>query len=492
MESAVVAIAATIDATTDATVDAELAASSNEAGNVTQQSVEGLVELGRAARREVPRANHAQWSAPADRPDPIAILEAQNEDRLPWLVPIRHARMGVNPFTFYRGAAAIMASDLVGTPSSGLHVQLGGDAHLSNFGAYASPERQLVVDANDFDETLVGPWEWDLKRLATSFTIAGQYLGFSKDDCRRATSRVTHAYRKAMGEFAGMGFLELWNQSIRVEDIRAAAGMSPQELEKRIDRFRRRAQKKTSLQAVGKLAVSIDGKYRIRSQPPVVFPLRDLPQGYDVDAIEAAAKEAFENYKATLDDARHHLIDRYRLVDVGMKVVGVGSAGTRCLILLLEGRNERDPLFLQAKEAGRSVLEESLQPSPYPNHGQRIVEGQRLVQAESDIFLGWTEGRIDGRHFYIRQLRDWKGSVEIEGATPDQLRFYADLCGRILARGHARSGESVAMRAYCGGSDRLDRAITEFADAYAAQNLEDFGRFRDAIDAGRLEAADVA
>ena len=455
---------------------------------MTQQSAEELVELGRAARRQVPRATHAQWTPAADRPDPIAILEAQNEDRLPWLVPIRHGRMGVNPFTFYRGTAAIMASDLVGTPRSGLQVQLGGDAHLSNFGAYASPERELVVDANDFDETLRGPWEWDLKRLATSFAIAGQYLGVSKGDCRRATSRVTQAYRKAMREFADMGFLELWNQSIRVEDIQAAAGISPQELARRIDRFRRRAQKKTSLQAVGKLAVSVDGEYRIRSQPPVVFPLRNLPQGYDVDAVEAAAHEAFENYKATLDDARHRLLDRYSLVDIGIKVVGVGSVGTRCLILLFKGRDESDPLFLQAKEAGPSVLEESLEPSPYLNHGQRIVEGQRLVQAESDIFLGWTEGKIEGRHFYIRQLRDWKGSVEIDGATPNQLRFYADLCGRILARGHARSGDSTAIRAYCGGSDRLDRAVTEFAEAYAAQNLEDFGRFRSAIDSGRLEA----
>jgi uncharacterized protein (DUF2252 family) len=220
--------------------------------------------------------------------------------------------------------------------------------------------------------------------------------------------------------------------------------------------------------------------------------MRDLPQGYDVDAVEGAAHEAFENYKATLDDARHRLIDRYRLLDIGMKVVGVGSAGTRCLILLLEGRDERDALFLQAKEAGPSVLETSLGPSPYPNHGQRIVEGQRLVQAESDIFLGWTEGKIEGRHFYIRQLRDWKGSVEIEGGTPDQLRFYADLCGRILARGHARSGDAVAIRAYCGGSDRLDRAVTDFAEGYTGQNLDDFGRFREAIDSGRLEAADVA
>ncbi len=450
--------------------------------------MEERVEAGRAARRNVPRSTHGEWGPSSRRPDPVALLEAQNETRLPFLVPIRHGRMGVNPFTFYRGAAAIMAADLAGTPNSGLTVQLGGDAHLSNFGAYASPERQLVVDANDFDETLVGPWEWDLKRLATSFTIAAQYLGFSRADSRRATDRVTRAYRKAMAEFATMGFLELWNQAVKVDQIQASAGVSPEELAERLGRFERRAKKKTSLQAVGKLAEIVDGQYRIRSQPPVLFPLRDLPTGYDIDALEGAAYEAFEAYKATLDDARHFLLDRYRLVDIGVKVVGVGSVGTRCLIFLLVGRDQGDPLFLQGKEAGPSVLEEHLAPSPYPNHGQRVVEGQRLVQAESDIFLGWTEGKIEGRHFYLRQLRDWKGSVEIDGGTPNQLRFYADLCGRTLARGHARSGDAASIAAYAGTSNRLDRAVTAFAEAYSAQNLEDYARFREAIDSGRLEA----
>jgi uncharacterized protein (DUF2252 family) len=450
------------------------------------------IEAGRQARRATPRSSHAEWSAPPDRSDPVSLLEAQNESRLSFLVPLRHARMGVSPFTFYRGAAAIMAADLTGTPDSGLDVQLGGDAHLSNFGAYASPERQLIVDANDFDETLRGPWEWDLKRLAASFTIAGQHLGFAPEDSRRVTDRVTRAYRKAMAEFARTGFLELWNQSMRVDDIQAAAGVSPQQLALRLEQFQRRARKKTSLQAVGKLTEEVDGRRRIRNQPPVLFSLQALPLGYEADQVEAAARQAFDEYKSTLDDARHHLVDRYHFVDVGVKVVGVGSVGTRCLIILLEGRDDGDVLFLQAKEAGPSVLEAHLAPSPYPNHGQRVVEGQRLVQAQSDVFLGWTEGQIEGRHFYLRQLRDWKGSVEIDGSTPNQLRFYADLCGRILARGHARSGDAVAISAYLGNNDRFDKAVTTFSETYAAQNLDDYAEFRAAIDSGRLEAADAA
>jgi uncharacterized protein (DUF2252 family) len=419
------------------------------------------------------------------------LLEEQNETRVPWLVPLRHARMQVSPFTFYRGTARIMAADLAGTPTSGLTVQLGGDAHLSNFGAYASPERQLVFDANDFDETLRGPWEWDLKRLAASVAIAGQHLGFSSRDCRSATHEATRSYRRAMRRYAEVGFLELWYDHVDVGDVRAAAGMTQAELDRRVDRFQRRARSKTSLQALKKLTVQVDGRRRIRSDPPALLPLDDLGAEYDTDVLQAAAREAFGSYTETLSDDRRWLLDHYALIDVGIKVVGVGSVGTLCLLVLLQGRDEGDPLFLQAKETGRSVLEEHLEPSPYNNHGRRVVEGQRLVQAQSDIFLGWTEGTGPGRrHFYLRQLRDWKGSVEIEGGTPDQLRFYAGLCGQTLARGHARSGDAEAIHAYAGRGDKLDRAITAFAEAYSVQNLSDYEAFRDAIAEGRLEVAE--
>ena len=426
-----------------------------------------------------------------DRPDPVALLEAQNHDRVPWLVPIRHARMQVSPFTFYRGAARIMAHDLAHTPASGLDVQAAGDAHLSNFGAYASPERQLVFDQNDFDETLPGPWEWDLKRLAASFMVAGQHMGFTPKRCRAATSAVTRAYRQAMAGFAAMGLLDLWYDQVTIDDLRETSDLDRKVLEERLDRFQRQATRKTSLQALSKLAEVVDGEYRIRTEAPLLYRMRDLPDQHDAPVLEAAAIGAFENYKETLEDHRRHFLDRYRLVDVGAKVVGVGSVGTRCLILLLEGRDEGDPLFLQAKEAGTSVLEEHLPSSTYDNSGRRVVEGQRLIQAQSDSFLGWTQGTGPGqRHFYLRQLRDWKGSVEVEKSTPNQLVFYAGLCGTTLARGHARSGDAEAIRAYAGKSTALDRAITAFAEQYAAQNLEDFQAFRRAIADGRLEASD--
>jgi uncharacterized protein (DUF2252 family) len=399
--------------------------------------------------------------------------------------------MRESAFTFYRGAAAIMAADLAATANTGFTVQLGGDAHLSNFGAYASPGRQLVVDANDFDETLRGPWEWDLKRLSTSVLIAAQHLGFGARTSTQITDQVTHAYHQSMTEYARMGFLDVWNRLLTVDDIRAEARMTQAALAERVDRFEKRARRKDSRQAVGKLTESVDGHPRIIDEPPVLLPIRSLPVGFDADEVEAAAHAALDSYKSTLNDARRFLLDRYRLVDIAFKVVGVGSVGTRCLILLLEGRGSDDVFFLQAKEAQASVLEPFLQPSPYDNHGQRIVEGQRLSQAQSDIFLGWTVGRIENRHFYIRQLRDWKGSVEIEGATPRQLGFYADLCGRTLARAHARTGDPAAIAAYIGGGKRFTRSIGTFCEAYAAQNLADFESFRAAIQSGRLEVPDA-
>lgn len=443
---------------------------------------------GRALRKVVPRSAHAEWAPQSKRPDPVRLLEEQNATRLPWLVPVRHARMVVSPFTFYRGAARIMACDLATTPNTGLTVQLGGDAHLSNFGAYASPERQLVFDANDFDETLPGPWEWDLKRLATSVMIAGQHLGLSKKEQRRATSDVTRAYRRALGEFAEMGHFELWQHYVSVDDVQKVSGLDADEMDRRLERFEKRARKKTSLRALKKLAVNVYGRYQIRSDPPLLVPLRDLPEEYEVQEVEAAVLNAFEEYKESLRDNLRRLVDRYTLVDFALKVVGVGSVGTRAVVLLLQGQNDNDPLFLQAKEAGSSVLEEYLPPSQYEHGGRRVVEGQRLVQAQSDIFLGWTTGQgPDKPDFYIRQLRDWKGSPDVEAASPGQLGFYAGLCGHTLARGHARSGDPAAIHGYAGKG--LDDDITEFAEAYSAQNLEDYERFRTAIDDGHLETA---
>jgi uncharacterized protein (DUF2252 family) len=452
-------------------------------------SVEDRARLGRDARRKVPRSCHRAWAPAADRADPISLLEEQNAARVPWLVPIRHLRMRASPFTFYRGTAVVMAADLATTPTSGLSVQLGGDAHLSNFGFYASPERHLVFDANDFDETLRGPWEWDLKRLATSFLIAGAHLGFPDRVSRAVTANCVRAYRAAMAQLAGRGFVDVWYEHVRIEDLGTPTAIEPEAFDRRrLDRFARRARRRTSQEALHKFAVPVGGCHQIRSAPPALFPLRDLPEEYDAPALEAAALRVLESYKDSLNDDRRWLLDRYTPIDVGVKVVGVGSVGTRCLIILLTGRDGDDPLFLQVKEAVPSVLEPHLDPSPYANEGRRVVEGQRLVQARSDLFLGWAASD-EGRHFYLRQLRDWKGTVEIEGATPDELRFYAGLCGRTLARGHARSGDPVAIAAYAGGGDPLDRAVCDFAEAYAAQNQVDYERFLGAVEGGRLPVA---
>ena len=460
---------------------------------MTRPSAQDLTERGKELRGDTPRSAHGDWAPDPDRPDPVALLEEQNATRVPWLVPVRHARMSVSAFTFFRGAARIMASDLAGTPSCGLDVQLGGDAHLSNFGAYASPERRLVFDQNDFDETLPGPWEWDLKRLATSFVVACQFHGHPAAATRDVAAEVVRSYRESMARFSREGHVALWYDYVDVDDIGANSGLSAKQLDKRLGRFRKKATRKTSQQALGKLAEDVDGRWRIRSEPPVLFPLDRLPGAEDPDALRAAVDHSLESYASTLNDSRRALLARYELVDVGMKVVGVGSVGTRCLIALLIGRDEHDPLILQIKEAGPSVLAEHLPASRYDHQGQRVVEGQRLVQATSDIFLGWTHGQLGGVHFYVRQLRDWKGSVEVEadGVTPEQLAFYAGLCGMTLARGHARTGESVSIAAYAGKGTRLDRSIVAFAESYAAQNAEDYDRFRQAIADGRLECATI-
>ncbi len=451
---------------------------------MSQRTVAERQELGRNARANVPRSSQADFTPAADRPDPVALIQEQNATRVRWLVPVRHYRMAASPFTFYRGTARIMATDLAGTPSSGLEVQLGGDAHLSNFGAYASPERTLVVDANDFDETLRGPWEWDLKRLTTSFTIAARHRGFRESQARRITALVAQSYREAMAGYAEMGFLELWYEMTPLHGL--VHTVDAIRLDRRgLRAFEKRARSRTSWQARRKLAEEVAGSYRLRSQRPLLVPIRELAREHDPDRIDSNARAAFEQYLGTLRADRRELLERYRLADVAMKIVGVGSVGTRCYVLLLEGRDHNDPLILQAKEANASVLEEQLGPSPIPHHGQRVVEGRRMIQAQSDVFLGWASDQ-SGVQYYVRQFRDWKASFDVEGSTPRSLANYARICGTIMARGHARTGDPEAISAYLGGSSKFDDALVAFSQRYADQTLVDYERFMEAIRDGAL------
>lgn len=444
--------------------------------------------IGKQARRQAPRSSAGDWTPAPDRRDPVALLEEQNADRVDWLVPVRHARMAVSAFTFYRGTARIMAADLAGTPNSGLTVQLGGDAHLSNFGAYASPERTLVVDANDFDETLPGPWEWDVQRLAASFYIAGQDHGEPTDSCRDLARLCVEHYRTAMAGFAKLGYLDLW---YRISDVGHIARLVDTDAElalRSMAKFERKARARTSTQALRKLAYFRDGRFRWRTEHPVLVPVADMLPQHEPEVIRAGVERSLAAYRETLRSDRQMLLDRYRLVDIALKVVGVGSVGTRCYVLLLQGRDQNDPLFLQAKEAGPSVLEEFLPASVYTNHGHRVVAGQRRIQSQSDILLGWTVGAF-GRDFYVRQLRDWKASFDVASAGVRQLRNYARVCGHILARGHARSGDPTAIAAYLGSSTKFEDAMAEFAHRYAAQTNEDYQRFQSAIASGRLAVA---
>lgn len=447
-------------------------------------------ELGRAARDKTPLESHAEWTPREDRRDPVAILAAQNQARLQWLVPIRHQRMGVSSFTFFRGAAAVMAEDLSGTPDSGLWVQDGGDAHLSNFGAYASPNRELVFDANDFDETLPGPWEWDLKRLTASLVIAAKHVGLKKKQAREIAAHAVRTYREAMAHYASLPVMELWYDYLDIDDIADLSGLSSKELRGRLESFVAKARTKTSLQALKKLATTESGKLRIRSQPPLLVPLDEIPTEYDPQTVRQVTQEAYDRYVDSTSDQIKFLLSRFHIVDMAIKVVGVGSVGTRCWIVLLEGRDNQDPLFLQIKEAVPSVLEDHLQPSQYQHQGQRVVQGQRLVQAQTDIFLGWTTG-IEGRQYYVRQLRDWKGSANVERGTLEDLRFYARICAHTMARGHARSGDSVAIAAYTGETRTLDEALAEFSIRYAEQNDLDYAAFQQAVDTGVLPVSSL-
>jgi uncharacterized protein (DUF2252 family) len=474
---------------------------------VPRLSVDERRAKGKEARNRTAPSSHAGWAVATDRPDPIGMLEEQNLTREPDLVPVRHGRMLVSPFTFYRGAAKIMAADLKDTPTAGLNVQLCGDAHLSNFGVFASPERRLLFDLNDFDETLPGPFEYDVKRMAASFTIAARNNGFAKADTKAATLGSVTAYREAMAGFAAMGTMAIWyahlDEDELMQGVRSAAAESSRtkkerkaakRAEKTAEKTRQKAHTRDSLQALSKLAERVDGQYRIVSQPPIVVPMRDLHATYGLspDQVERGIREQFRAYRATLQDDRRQLLERFRFVDLARKVVGVGSVGTRAFIVLLEGRDEQDPLFLQVKEATASVLEDHLPRSRYKQHGERVVQGQRMMQAASDIYLGWTKGLDVTRHYYWRQLRDMKGSAEVEAMAPLGLNFYAGVCGWTLARAHARSGDPVAIAAYLGEDDQFDRSITDFAKRYADQNERDYQAFAQATRSGRLEALEGA
>ncbi len=469
------------------------AAAKKPGAAVPHLSVAERVARGKAARKEVPRAGHALFEPLATRADPVELLERQAKTRVPELVPIRYGRMLVSPFTFYRGAALIMAHDLAGTPRSGLNVQCCGDAHLSNFGVFASPERKLVFDVNDFDETLPGPWEWDVKRLAVSMLIAARSNGFRAKEQDRIVLETVGRYRTAMAEFAGMNNLEVWYSHLDIEDVlQDYASQFKPKVVKRADKQLAKARTKDSMTAFSKLTQVVDGKPRIVDESPLIVPIDQLAHGEARDEMFEGLHQLLRDYRQTLEFDRRVLLEAFDLTDFARKVVGVGSVGTRAWIALLLGRDGQDPLFLQMKEAEASVLEEFLGPSEFTNHGERVVVGQRLMQATSDIFLGWVhvDSGLDGkpRDFYGRQLKDWKGSAEIEQMVPKGMATYGNLCGWTLARAHARSGDRIAIASYLGNGDSFDRAIVEFSKAYADQNERDYQALSEAVNSGKITA----
>jgi uncharacterized protein (DUF2252 family) len=450
---------------------------SSSAPRVVHLDVAQRAERGRAARRAVPRSSLAVWEPAADRVPAADLLREQETTRVPDLVPIRHERMLVSPFAFYRGAAVVMAADLAPGARTGLTVQCCGDAHLANFGGFASPERDLVFDINDFDETHPAPFEWDVKRLIASFEIAARGRGFSPKIRREIVMHVARSYREAMRTFAGMRNLDLWYARLDAQQIvaRWQDQLSPEQ-QARIEKTVGKASKRDNLQAFAKLTSRVDDEIRIVSDPPLLVSLADLVAG-EADAQLEWLAEQFRVYRRSLSPDRRRLLESYRLVDAARKVVGVGSVGTRCWILLLLGRDDDDPLFLQVKEAEASVLERHTTKRAYPNNGRRVVEGQRLLQASSDILLGWIRPQSpDGieRDFYVRQLRDWKVSPNIDLMEANAMKPYAEMCGWTLARGHARSGDRVAIGAYLGSSDVFEKSVAEFASVYADQNERDY------------------
>ena len=456
---------------------------------------------GKEARARVPRDSHSDYAPAPDRPDPVSLLEEQATTRVPELVPIRYGRMLVSPFTFFRGAALIMASDLSTTPRSGLVTQTCGDAHLSNFGVFGSPERQLVFDCNDFDETLPGPWEWDVKRLAASVVVAARQRGFPKSVRTEAVVGLGRVYRQAMRQMAAMSNLEVWYSRVEIEGMvallqqRAAATGSKVEahIAATATKLTEKAHTKDSMKALDKLTTVVDGRRRIISDPPLIVPVEDLFPEMESEAMVELFHGVIRQYRQSLPTDRRHLLEQYQFSQMARKVVGVGSVGTRAWIILLHGPRHEDVLFLQAKEAEASVLERFTKKSRYANHGARVVAGQRLMQASSDIFLGWQRAEgVDGvsRDFYIRQLQDWKGSVDPDTALPQGMRLYGDLCAHTLARAHARSGDRIAIASYLGNGTTFEKALARFAEAYADQNERDYEAFATACRSGRLRAAE--
>ncbi len=458
----------------------------------SSRSVTERAEAGKAARRDAPRSAHAEWEPAADRADPVEILERQSESRVQELVPLRYGRMLVSAFTFYRGAAALMAADLEHTPTSGFSVQACGDAHLSNFGGFSAPDRKMVFDLNDFDETLPGPWEWDLKRLAASFAVAGRDRGFDEAERRAVVKTVSRRYRETVRALSSMTNLDVWYLRLDQGAIEQRwRDQVDRETQKRFDRNVAKAEAKDRYRALSKLTHRVDGELRIVSDPPLIVPLEELLPGVDGDRAEEGIKGILDSYRSSLAEHQRHLFDGYRYVHSARKVVGVGSVGTRAFVALFVGRDEDDPLFLQVKEAEASVLEPYAGASEFDHPGQRVVVGQRMMQAASDIFLGWLTGPgVDGkkRTFYMRQLWDAKGSALVEKMSPQAMEVYAQVCGGTLARAHARSGDRVAIAAYLGKSAKFDGAIADFAERYADQNERDYAAVRQAVQDGRLTA----
>jgi uncharacterized protein (DUF2252 family) len=449
---------------------------------------------GKARRRQAPRSSHAAWEPASEREDPVEVLGAQDETRVPELIPVRYGRMLTSQFSFYRGAAAIMAADLATTPNSGLEAQLCGDAHVSNFGAFEAPDRRLVFDINDFDETLPGPFEWDVKRLAASLAVGGRERGFRRRERRAIVLAGVGAYRKAMRRFAATRDIEVWYSRLDVVQIfeRYRQNVTRRDVE-RFDKAIAKARHKDSLRALAKLTERRNGELRFASRPPLLIPVRELAddRGLDEDEVIDRIRRLVSEYRATLDDHNRRLAERYRFFDAAHKVVGVGSVGARAWVALLFGRDADDPLFLQVKEAQASVLEPSAGRSRFRHCGRRVVAGQRLMQAAGDVLLGWlTAEGPDGvrRHFYVRQLWDGKGSPEVDAMNPTTMGIYAELCGWSLARAHARSGDRVAIAAYLGKGNAFDSALGEFAEAYADQNERDYRALLDAVDAGCVTA----